>query len=255
MRRLFLHQWWTFTVQSRAGACGCDLAGEGEAGRIQMVREWVGGPRASAQPPPSWAQGRAIHLHRLRRWRTSRACTEPSTVQSTGGGGLRRRRKTEGVLCHFALDGGSAALREVFDVLVQGQHAVQTSEDLIHRSRPARRVFVVSHDEHIGKSCDLAGSLVDGLLDAVFGRGDLAFEAHAAVGAGFEGASRSGVARSSNRLVMKKRVTSRSCATGSRGTRMRKRVSSSWNMGGVCCQLRGRWNLAGSIPHVSRPGS
>jgi hypothetical protein len=77
-------------------------------------------------------------------------------------------------------------LGKVFDPLVQGKHAVQARQYFVEWPRPAWRVFVVSHDEHIGKSRDLPGAFVDGLLDAVFGGGDLAFEAHAAVGAGFE---------------------------------------------------------------------
>jgi len=99
---------------------------------------------------------------------------------------LRRRRKTEGVVGQLSLDACSAALGEVLDPLVQGQHAVQVGQHLIERPCPARRVFVVSRDVDEGKSCDLAGAFVDGLLDAVLGGGNLAFEAHAAVGTRFE---------------------------------------------------------------------
>jgi len=144
-----------------------------------------------------------------------------------------RSIETEGVVGQLSLDGGSAALREGFDALAQGQHAVQAVEHFIERAGAPRRVFVIAMDVDEGQACDLSGAFVDRLLDAVFGGGDLAFEAHAAVGAGFEVGEPVWVARSSSRLVMKKRVTSRSWATGSRGKRMRKRVSSSWNMGGV----------------------
>ena len=80
-----------------------------------------------------------------------------------------RSIETEGVVCQLTLDAFGAALREVLNTLVQGEHAMQAFEDLVEWSCPAWRVFVVSHDEHIGKSCDLSGAFVYRLLDAVFG--------------------------------------------------------------------------------------
>jgi hypothetical protein len=77
-------------------------------------------------------------------------------------------------------------VREGFDTLAQGQHAVQAVEHFIERAGAPRRVFVIAMDVDEGQACDLAGTFVDGLLDAVLGLGDLAFEAHAAVGSGFE---------------------------------------------------------------------
>ena len=75
---------------------------------------------------------------------------------------------------------------EGFDTLAQGQHAVQAVEHFIERAGAPRRVLVIAMDLDKGQACDLAGAFVDRLLDAILGRGDLAFEAHAAVGAGFE---------------------------------------------------------------------
>ncbi|MEQ1608342.1 MAG: hypothetical protein ABL956_05145 [Hyphomonadaceae bacterium] len=46
--------------------------------------------------------------------------------------------------------------------------------------------MAASRYEYAREAFDLAGAFVDGLLNAVFGGGDLALEAHAAVGAGFE---------------------------------------------------------------------
>ncbi len=82
---------------------------------------------------------------------------------------MRRRRKTEGVLCQFALDGGSAALGEILDPLVQGEHAVQAGEHFIERAGSPRRVLVIAMDVDERKACDLSGAFVDGLLDAVLG--------------------------------------------------------------------------------------
>jgi len=161
-----------------------------------------------------------------------------------------RSIETEGVVGQLSLDGGSAALGEILDPLVQGQHAVQAVEDLIQRSCPARRVFVIAMDVDEGQACDLSGAFLDSLLDAILGRGDLAFQLHAAVGAGFKVLEPVWGCEVFEQAGDEEARDFAELGHGVQGQRMRKRVSSSWNMGGVSCQLRGRWNLAGGIPHV-----
>jgi len=74
---------------------------------------------------------------------------------------------------------------------------------------------------------------VVGLLDAVFGRGDLAFEAHAAVGAGFEVGEPVWGCEVFKQAGDEEARDFPELGHGVRGKRMRKRVSGSWNMGGL----------------------
>lgn len=52
--------------------------------------------------------------------------------------------------------------------------------------RLAPRELAISRYEYAREAFDLAGTFMAGLLNAVFGGGVLALEAHAVVGAGFE---------------------------------------------------------------------
>ena len=74
---------------------------------------------------------------------------------------------------------------------------------MVERPRPTRRVFVVSRDEDEREACDLGGTFVHGLLDAVFGGSAVAFQPHAALGEGFKVLGAVGIARSSSRVLMK----------------------------------------------------
>ncbi len=89
---------------------------------------------------------------------------------------MRRRRKTEGVLCQFALDAFSATLREAFEIVEQPGEMGQTLEQARERlgaAQPGRR-DARGVDE--GQACDLSGALVDLQLHAMLGGDDVGFE-------------------------------------------------------------------------------
>jgi hypothetical protein len=78
------------------------------------------------------------------------------------------------------------SLGEAFEFVLQRQQTLEAGQDLVERLAAAGRVFVIAVDEDEGQACDLAGAFVDRLLEAVLGRGDLAFEGGAGLRRGFE---------------------------------------------------------------------
>ena len=56
----------------------------------------------------------------------------------TGGGGLRRSRKTEGVLLDLTAHALGASLREAFEIVEQRGHAAEAGDDLGEGPCPAR---------------------------------------------------------------------------------------------------------------------
>ncbi len=99
-----------------------------------------------------------------------------------GGGGLRRRRKTEGVLFELAARALGASLREAFEIVEQRGHAAEAGDDLGEGSgaawfgrRDARRVDV-------GQPQNLPGALMDQQVNAVFQGGDVDVEFRTQVG-------------------------------------------------------------------------
>ncbi len=98
-----------------------------------------------------------------------------------GGGGLRRRRKTEGVLGQLALHAFRTALRETFEIVEQRCGAVEAREDLPRRFRPVEQDQLEALCVDEGETGDLAGALIDEQLHAMLDDDDMGFDA----GAGF----------------------------------------------------------------------
>ena len=98
-----------------------------------------------------------------------------------GRGGLRRRRKTEGVVGQLALHALRTALSQAFEIVEQRCCPVEAGEDLPRRlgAVESDQLQALGVDE--GETGDLAGALVDEQLHAVFDDDDMGFDA----GAGF----------------------------------------------------------------------
>ncbi len=165
-------------------ACGCDLAGDCEAvGNWQSaVGVWrrsarlgeeapsVLRARARNPPPParSAGGGKAPVVFLL--------CAE------RGGDGLRRSRKTEGVLVQLTAHALGATLREAFEIVEQRGHAAEAGDDLGEGSCSVLLGRRDAWGVGVGQSEDLSRALVDQQVDAVLQGGDVGFEPDAQVG-------------------------------------------------------------------------
>ena len=104
----------------------------------------------------------------------------------TGGGGLRRRRKTEGVLGQLALHAFGAAMREAFEIVEQRRGAVEAREDLSWRFRAVEEDQLEALCVDEGETRDLSRALVDEQLHPMLDDDDMGLDAGAGFGVGEE---------------------------------------------------------------------
>ena len=101
-----------------------------------------------------------------------------------GGGGLRRRRKTEGVLFQLTAHALGASLREAFEIVEQRGHAAEAGDDLGEGSGAAWFGRRDARGVDVGQPQNLPGALMDQQVNAVFHHGDVGVEFGAQVGRG-----------------------------------------------------------------------
>ena len=107
----------------------------------------------------------------------------------TGGGGLRRSRKTEGVAVAFALDALGAFLRKPIESVEVSRQLRQALQELIQALGVSDVGFVLQRGIDVSQAQHLAGAIVDEDLHGVFEKADAAFEFRAVfrpVGVGFK---------------------------------------------------------------------